>query len=80
MPGPLGDGLGVRVVAGRVGARVEGVQITFKVDPARQAILDSWPQRVDDSCARAEWGWQHRYDLDAMSDDLVPKVRAMLAR
>jgi threonine 3-dehydrogenase len=66
--------------ADAVKARVDGVDITFKVDPVRQAILDSWPRDVDDSCARAEWGWKHEFGLDAMSDDLVPKIRAMLER
>jgi len=65
--------------ADAVRARVPGVQITYKVDPDRQEILDSWPQRVDDQCARDEWGWQHEYDLDKMSDDLIPKVRAMFS-
>ena len=65
--------------ANAVRARVDGVEITYAVDPARQAILDSWPRRVDDSFARDEWGWRHEYDLDAMSDDLVPKIRSMLA-
>ena len=58
--------------------RVAGVEITYKVDPARQAILDSWPKRLDDSCARADWGWKASYDLDRMSDDLVPKIRKMV--
>ncbi|HEX5136697.1 MAG TPA: NAD-dependent epimerase/dehydratase family protein [Planctomycetota bacterium] len=61
-----------------VKTRVPGVEITYKVDPARQAILDSWPKRLDDSCARADWGWRARYDLDRMSDDLVPKIRKMV--
>jgi threonine 3-dehydrogenase len=61
-----------------VKTRVPGVEITFKVDPTRQAILDSWPRRVDDSCARADWGWKAAYDLDRMSDDLVPKIRKMV--
>ncbi len=58
--------------------RVPGVEITFKVDPVRQAILDSWPRRVDDGCARADWGWKAQYDLAKMSDDLVPKIRKMV--
>jgi threonine 3-dehydrogenase len=61
-----------------VKTRVPGVEITYKVDPARQAILDSWPRRLDDSCARADWGWKAKYDLDRMSDDLVPKIRKMV--
>ena len=47
----------------------------FNVDPKRQAILDSWPKRVDDSCAREEWNWRHQYDLDRMSDDLIAKLK-----
>jgi threonine 3-dehydrogenase len=61
-----------------VKTRVPGVEITFRSDPARQAILDSWPKRLDDSCARADWGWKAHYDLDRMSDDLVPKIRKMV--
>lgn len=64
--------------AAAVKKRVRGVEITYKVDPARQAILDSWPRRLDDSCARADWGWKAAYDLDRMSDDLVPKIRKMV--
>jgi threonine 3-dehydrogenase len=60
-----------------VRARVPKVEITFKPDPRRQAILDSWPRRLDDACARQEWGWKPAYDLDATSDDLVAKIRAM---
>ncbi len=37
----------------------------------RQAIADSWPQSVDDSAARREWGWQPSYDLDAMTRDML---------
>ena len=65
--------------ADAVRARVPGVEITFKVDPERQAILDSWPKRVDDECARAEWGLAPAYDLEKMSDDLVPRIRAMFS-
>lgn len=63
--------------ANAVRARVPGVDITFKVDPERQAILDSWPCAVDDTCARNEWGWEPAYDLNKMSDDLIPRIRAM---
>jgi len=61
--------------ADAVRARVPGVEITYAVDPKRQAILDSWPCVLDDSCAREEWGWAHEWDLDRMADDLVAKLR-----
>ena len=51
---------------------------TYKADPVRQGILDSWPKAIDDSAARRDWGWKPRYDLDAMTDDLVPRVKRML--
>lgn len=61
--------------ADAVRARVPGVEITYAVDPYRQGILDSWPNRVDDTCAREEWGWAHEYDLDKMSDDLIARLK-----
>ncbi|WP_428265990.1 NAD-dependent epimerase/dehydratase family protein [Haliangium sp.] len=55
------------------------VDITFAPDSIKQAILDSWPNALDDTCARADWGWKAAYDLEAMTADLIPKIRAMLA-
>jgi threonine 3-dehydrogenase len=60
--------------------RIAGVKLTFRPDPGRQKILDSWPQVLDDSAARRDWGWKHEFDLDRMCDDLVVKVRAMLGK
>ena len=37
----------------------------------RQAIADSWPSVIDDSQARQDWGWQHRYDLPAIVADML---------
>ncbi|MHC4847601.1 MAG: NAD-dependent epimerase/dehydratase family protein [Planctomycetota bacterium] len=62
--------------ADAVRARVPGVEISYQVDPKRQAILDSWPSVVDDQCARSEWGWAHEWDLDRMADDLVAKLKS----
>jgi threonine 3-dehydrogenase len=53
-------------------------KFTYKPDAVRQGILDSWPKSLDDSAARRDWGWSPRYDLDAMTDDLIPRVRRML--
>lgn len=55
------------------------VDITFAPDPVRQAILDSWPRALDDGLARADWGWRPGYDLAAMTGDLIPRIRTLLA-
>jgi threonine 3-dehydrogenase len=65
-------------IADAVRARLAGVEITFAPDPVRQAILDSWPEALDDANARRDWGWRHEYDLEAMSDDLLPRIRALI--
>ncbi|HTE53464.1 MAG TPA: NAD-dependent epimerase/dehydratase family protein [Kofleriaceae bacterium] len=65
-------------IASSVGRRVPGAKITFRPDPRRQAILDSWPRILDDSNARREWGWKPEFDLEEMSDDLVPRIRDLL--
>ncbi|MCF0165633.1 MAG: NAD-dependent epimerase/dehydratase family protein [Bacteroidales bacterium] len=46
----------------------------YAVDPVKAAIADSWPDRMDDSCARAEWGWNPQWDLDRMTKDMIEKV------
>lgn len=50
-------------------------EVKFEIDELRQSIADSWPNSMDDSCARAEWGWKPEYDLRAMSEDMVVKLR-----
>jgi nucleoside-diphosphate-sugar epimerase len=53
-----------------------GAQITFAPDPRRQAIVDSWPEDVDDSRARRDWSFRPAYDLErAFTEYLVPNVR-----
>ncbi len=47
---------------------------TFKPD-SRQAIADSWPNSIDDSVAREEWGWKPDFDLDAMTKDMLAELK-----
>jgi len=51
-------------------------EITFRPDLPRARIADTWPEDVDDSPARNDWGWQPDYDADrAFSDYLIPQIR-----
>ena len=53
-----------------------GAVVTYKIDPKRQGIVDSWPADVDDSAARRDWGFSPRFDLDrAFHEYLIPTIR-----
>ncbi len=63
-----------------VAAAFPGAQLSTVVDAKRQAIVDSWPQEVDDSAARRDWGHDPRYDLDkAFREYLIPTIRQRYA-
>ena len=53
-------------------------EMEYDVDPLKQSIADSWPDSLDDSCARAEWDWKPQYDLDAMTVDMLKNLEAKL--
>ena len=54
---------------------VPDFQMEYDVDPLRQAIAESWPNSLDDTCARQEWGWKPEFDLDAMTQDMLAKLK-----
>lgn len=62
-------------LAGEVALRVEGFGCDFAPD-FRQAIADSWPDSIDDSAARDDWGWAPRVDLPTLADTMLAGLRA----
>ncbi len=52
----------------------------YNVDPVRQNIANSWPNSLDDSAARAEWGWDPKYNLASMTSDMLEKLKVKLAK
>ena len=61
-------------LAAEIRQSVPDFAIDYEVDPVRQAISISWPRSVDHSAARAEWDWSPRYDLAAMTKDMLAKL------
>lgn len=55
-------------------------EMEYQVDPLRQAIAESWSNSLDDTCAREEWGWKPEYDLDAMTKDMLAKLKERFGR
>jgi len=67
--------LAPRDLAEILAERVPGFEVHYDVDPVRADIAASWPDRIDDSAARREWGWAPRYDVEAMVDDMLANLR-----
>ena len=60
-------------IGAEVKKHIPGFQISYKPD-YRQAIANSWPQSIDDSVARKDWGWKEEYDLPAMTKDMFDNL------
>ncbi|KPJ98288.1 MAG: UDP-glucose 4-epimerase [Desulfobacterales bacterium SG8_35] len=54
--------------------RLSDFAMAYEVDPMRQAIADSWPNCLDDSAARSDWGWSPEYDLESMVTDMLANL------
>ena len=63
------------VIYHKIKEYIPGFEMVYEVDPLRQSIADSWPNKLDDTCARVEWDWKPEYDLDAMTVDMIEKLR-----
>ena len=59
---------------------VPAFEMIYDVDPLKQRIADSWPDSLDDTCAREEWGWKPAYDLESMTVDMLEKLREKLKK
>lgn len=60
-------------VAAAIQKQIPNFSISYKED-FRQQIADSWPQVIDDSEARKDWGWEHKFDLEAMTKDMLENL------
>ncbi len=65
-------------LAAEIQTHIPEFVIRYEVDHVRQGIADSWPDSIDDSAAREEWGWTPEYDLHTMTADMLEKLSAKL--
>ena len=63
------------IIAAKIREYYPDFRMRYEIDPVRQTIAESWPDKMDDSCARAEWDWKPTYDLDAMTVDMIASLK-----
>jgi len=54
--------------------RIPEFTMNYDVEPVKKAIADSWPNYMDDSCAREEWDWNPQWNLETMTDDMLKVI------
>jgi nucleoside-diphosphate-sugar epimerase len=64
-------------IAAAIKKHIPDFEISYKPD-YRQAIADSWPQSIDDTVARNDWGWKNEYDLDKMTKEMLDNLKKFL--
>ncbi len=62
------------MIAAAIKKRMPGFEMTYEVDPVKEAIAESWPNSLDDTCAREEWGWCPKWNLETMTDDMLKVI------
>ena len=65
-------------LADEIKNHISNFQVNYKIDPIRQAIADSWPNYMDDSAARKEWGWKPNHTLATMVEDMLLQLSKKL--
>ena len=65
-------------LADAIRKRLPDFRIEYEIDPLRQGIADSWPDKLDDTVARNEWGWSPKFGLDELVDDMIKNLSIKL--
>ena len=62
-------------IAAEIKKHLPNFKMDYDIDPVKQAIADSWPNMMDDTCAREEWGFKPEYNLENMTNSMLIKVK-----
>ncbi len=68
------------IIAGEIKKHIPEFTWDYDVDPVRQGIAETWPNNMDDSAAREEWGWKPDYELPEMAKDMIEKLTVKLKK
>ena len=62
-------------ITAEIQKHIPELKVTYKPD-FRQKIADSWPASIDDYCARKDWGWHHKFELENMTKVMLKNLRS----
>jgi nucleoside-diphosphate-sugar epimerase len=62
-------------IASEIRKHIPDFELNYDVDPARQKIAESWPNSIDATAAKEEWGFHTDFDLESMTEDMLTKLR-----
>ena len=68
------------ILRAKICEHIPDFRMRYEINPVCQAIADSWPDRMDDSCAREEWDWKPEYDLESMTVDMIRELSRKLGK
>ena len=66
------------IIAESIRNHISEFTMDYDVDPVKKAIAETWPNSMNDSAAREEWGWEPEYDLEAMTKDMIEVLSKIL--
>lgn len=66
------------IIANEIRKHIPNFKMEYKIDPLKQGIADSWPNSLDDSVARQEWGWNPKFNLETMTIDMLNVLKNKL--
>lgn len=68
------------IIAAEIKKHLPAFEMKYEVEPVKQAIANSWPNSMDDSCARNEWGWNPEWNLSRMTEDMLKVISEKYAK
>ena len=68
------------MIAAEIKKHIPGFNLDYLIDEGKQQIADTWPNSMDDSCARKEWNWKPEWDLASMTTDMLKAIQKKKAK
>ena len=64
------------IIAAEIRKHIPEFAMDYYIDPVKREIAESWPNSLDDTCARQEWGWKPEWNLAKMTEDMLNVIRS----